>query len=113
ERADVAIGALGGAGDLLGSNLEEEALPALLEAPLAQIELVRLGEHADAHPPFGIDGEGVDASAALVDVVPGRADRAGALARQLGPFVPADRISDVELDHLRGAETDAERAVRA
>ena len=84
KRADVAVGALGGAGGLLVAHLGQKALPPLLEAPLPQIELVAVRQHADAHLPFRIDGEGVDPAAALVDLV-ARRRPPGAPARPARP----------------------------
>src|SRR5215831_10683542 len=58
--------ALGDAGDLLPPHLLQKMLPAFAEASPAQVEGIEVGKDANAHFPFGIDGEAVHSTAALV-----------------------------------------------
>src|SRR5215471_20329154 len=58
--------ALGDASDLLPPHLLQKMIPAFAEASPAQVEGIEVGKHANAHFPFGIDGEAVNSSAALV-----------------------------------------------
>src|SRR5215831_1850801 len=60
---------LGDAGDLLPPHRFQKMIPAFAEAPPAQVEGIEVGKHANAHFSFGIDGEAVNPSAALVYLV--------------------------------------------
>ena len=61
-----ASGAFGGPGGLSLANFEEEFVPTLFEATLAQVIQVDLREDADAHLAIGIYRERSQRSAALI-----------------------------------------------
>src|SRR5262249_17166894 len=101
--------ALGDPGDLLPPHLTQKMIPAFAEAPSAQVEGVEVGEHADAHFPFRIDGEAAHSSAALVDLV-ALFVRNGSVEslRELSLFSHALRIFEVHLDDFPRLEPDAQ-----
>src|SRR5262252_6697317 len=68
DRLEHARHALGWPRCFPGALAPQELLPAGTES-VADVVLVRLGDHADAHPAVRIDGERADAAAALIDRV--------------------------------------------
>src|SRR5215831_593209 len=114
HRLDLTRRALGDAGDLLLPHLPEKVVPALAETASAQVEGLDVRQHANAHSPFGIDREGADTSAALIQfraVLGG--NRAIESRRERSPLSDALGIFEIHFHDFPRLEPDAYRAAGA